>query len=282
MYKAYKYRIYPNKEQKEMMAKHFGCVRWIYNWALERSESYYQETGKRLSAFTLGKELTLLKKNPDKSWLNEVPRDSLNEANFNLERAYKNYFKKRSNKPVFKKKNDNYQTCHYPKDVRVSFELGSINLPKIKEVKVKLHRTFEGKVKTCTIIKTPTDKYYISVLVETNHDIPKLVEVKPSKTIGIKFGISNLLTTSNGDKVQGTRLIKQNLARIKKLQRSLTRKQKLSANRNKARKRLAILHERIANQRRDIAHQITSKLVYKSQDTSFAVQNMCIEKKIKR
>jgi putative transposase len=281
MLKAYKYRITPNALQRNLFARHFGCSRWVYNWALEKKQAFYKETGQSLSRRALQDELVLLKKQTDTYWLNEVNSQTLLASLGNLDVAYKNFFQKRANLPQFKSKYDGHQSYQCPQHVQVQFEQQVIDLPKIKHVKAIIHRKFEGKIKTCTISRTPTHKYFISVLVETPDNEPILSVIEPDKTVGIDLGIKDFLITSEGQKHPNHRFLKRNLKRLKRLQRKLSKKEERSSNRAKVRKKLARLHEKIRNQRLDMIHQASAKLVYKNFDTSFAIEDLNIKGMLK-
>ncbi len=274
MLKAYRYRIYPNATQAQAFAAHFGCARWVYNWGLEKKTAHYKETKKTLSKRALQDALVVLKKSEDKQWLNEVNSQTLLAALANLDVAYRNFFQKRAKHPKFKSKYKGHQSYQCPQHVKVDFENELIHLPKIKSLKVKLHRSFEGKIKTCTIRKTPTDKYYISVLVENEAPIPIPTTIEEKQTVGIDLGIKALLITSHNETEPNHKFLYKKTRRIRRLQRQLSKKEKTSKNRVKAKKRLARLHEQVGYQRKDMIHQASAKLVYKSHDTCFAIEDL--------
>lgn len=277
MLKAYKYRIYPNIEQENMFNQHFGCARWVYNWALHQKQEYYKETKKSKSKRELQDELVALKKTEEYKWLNEVNSQTLLSSLLHLHTAFTNFFHKRAKFPRFKKKYSVRQKYQCPQHVLVDFENKFINLPKIKNVKAKLHKKFSGKIKTCTIERTVTNKFYISVLVETLDNEPIKSAIEPKLTIGIDLGIKELLTTNEGLQVQNYRYLHEGENKIKKLQRRLSKKIKKSANRVKAIRLLAKAHEKIVNQRFNLLHQISSHLVYKNHATSIAIEDLNVK-----
>ena len=189
MLKAYKYRIYPNKEQRTKIEKHFGHTRHVYNWGLEEKKRHYEEHKKNISRFELGKKIVLSKKD-EKPWLNEVNSQSLLSALLHLDKAFTNFFRKRTGFPRFKSKRDTRQSYQCPQRVSIDQEKGRLNLPKIKNIKMICSQNFEGKIKTCTISKTPRAHYYISVLVEDGKDLPRPCKIEEETTIGIDVGIS--------------------------------------------------------------------------------------------
>ncbi len=275
MLKAYKYRIYPNAIQRQKFAEHFGCVRWVYNWALTRRQSHYKETGLTLSRIELQNELVSLKK--EISWLKEVNSQSLLASLINFDTAYKNFFKRQTQFPRFKSKYHGRQSYQCPQHVKVDLDKNFVNLPKIKRIKIELHRKFSGEIKTCTVSKTPTDKYFISVLVDTNVLTPVSSPIEGDKTLGIDLGIKDFVITSSGDKEPNHKYLYKNQKRLKSAQRKFFKKIKGSANRAKARKKVAKIYEKLTSQRQDRAHQISAKLVYKNHDTSFAIEDLNVQ-----
>lgn len=262
IYKAYKYRIYPNREQQELIAKHIGSARWIYNYALDKKVKLYQETGKGLSRFDIQKDLPSLKKDENTSWLKEVNSQSLQASLEHLDKAFTKFFKDKKGFPKFKSKKDNHQSFSIPQNTIVDFENNYINIPKIKtNIKCKLHRKFDGIVKTSTISKTPTGKYYISILVELNEDLPKKKPISEKQAIGIDLGIKTFATLSNGIEIENPKHLKKSIQKLKSLQRKVSKKVKGSNNRKKSVIKLAKLHEKIANQRLDFLHKTTYYLV---------------------
>lgn len=260
--RAYKYRAYPTKEQEVLLAKHFGCSRWVYNYALDKKIKTYQTTKESLSRFTIQKDLPELKKAEETKWLKEVNSQSLQASLENLDKAFTKFFRDKKGFPKFKSKHDNRQSFSVPQNGIVDFETSTISLPKFKNpIKCKLHRRFEGNSKTVTISKTPTGKYFVSVLVEVNEDIPKLKPIDENKAVGIDLGIKTFAVLSNGEEIQNPKHLRSALKRLKKQQRRVSKKVKGSNNRKKAVKKLAILHEKVSNKRNDFLHKVTAKLV---------------------
>ena len=262
MFKGFRYRIYPNKEQEELISKHIGCSRWIYNYALNKKNKSYQETGKGLSRFDIQKDLPSLKKEENTSWLKEVNSQTLQASLENLDKAYTKFFKEKKGFPKFKSKKDNHQSFSIPQNTIVDFENGYINIPKFKtNIKCRLHRKFNGIIKTSTISKTPTGKYFISILVELNEELPKKKPLSENKSIGIDLGIKTFAVLSNRVEIENPKHLRKSIEKLKKLQRKVSKKQKGSSNRKKSIVKLAKLHEKVANQRLDFLHKTTYYLV---------------------
>ena len=260
MLKAYKYRLYPTKQQEEYFTNCFGCARFIYNQMLSDKIDHYKETKEMLknTPAQYKKEFPFLK---------EVDSLALANAQQNLNKAYKNFFRDKSvGFPKFKSKHKSkasYTTNNQGGNIRI--EDGKIKLPKIGFVKLHQHRTFDGDIKSCTISMNKSGKYFISILVESTDELPELVERK----IGIDLGVSDFAITTNdlGESVKydNPKHLYKSEMKLKKAQRSLSRKQKGGKNRNKARIRVAKKHEKIANQRKDFLHKLSKKITDENQ-----------------
>ena len=257
MLKAYKYRIYPDAEQMQFFAKCFGCVRFVYNRMLSDRIEHYNLTGKSLNN-------TPAQYKSEFTWLKEVDSLALANAQMNLNTAYRNFFRDKSNGfPKFKsKKNNNFSYTTNNQKGTVYVENGYIKLPKLKSpVKIRQHRSFEGVIKSCTISKAPSGKYHISILVET--EIQKLPA--SDMRVGIDVGIKDFAVLSNGEAYKNPKHLRKSEKRLAKLQRDLSRKQIGSSNRNKARIKVAKLHEKIANQRMDFLHKKSTEIIRENQ-----------------
>lgn len=238
--KAFKYRIYPNAEQREYFAKTFGSTRFIYNRMLHDKIEHYKLTEQPLKN-------TPAQYKAEFPWLKEVDSLALANAQMNLEKAYKNFFRdKNVGFPKFKSKKNNHHsyTTNNQKGT-VSIEDGYIRLPKLKSmVKIKHHRLFDGLIKSCTISQTPSGKYFVSVLVECEIEKMPLSENK----VGIDVGLKTFAVMSNRKEFENPKYLRKYERRLAKLQKDLSRKVKDSKNRAKARLKIATLHEKISNQ----------------------------------
>ena len=285
MLKAYKYRLYPTTSQAQLLNQSFGSCRYIYNWALAKKIEYYQTTGKTLNCFALMKMLPELKAEFD--WLKEVPSQSLQQELSHLDGAFQKFFKKSGGFPKFKSKHKSHKSFSCPQGCKVDFEKGTITIPKCKNIKARFSRTFEVTVKTVTLSQSKSGKYFASVLVEDGKQIPVKAPIDAETSVGIDVGIKDFAVLSTGEKIGNPKHLKQSEARLKVLQRRMSRKQKGSSSRHKARLRVARLHEHIANQRRDFHHQVSTRLVRENQtviveDLNVAgmVKNHCLAKAI--
>ncbi|WP_440955285.1 IS200/IS605 family element RNA-guided endonuclease TnpB [Methanosarcina sp. Mfa9] len=275
MLKAYKYRLIPNKEQREMINKHIGGCRFVYNWALETKIKYYQEANQKLSAYDLNYMLTELKN--ENEWLKDVYSQSLQQANKNMESAFTKFFREKAGFPKFKSKKNPVQSFQIPQHYKVNFDKNIIKLPKIGELKAVLHRAFEGKLKTATLSRTSTGKYFISILVDDGKEVPEKPKFTEQSTIGVDVGIKDFAVLSNGEKIDNPKYLKKSLKRLKVVQKQVSKKVKGSNNRKKAIKRLAKIHEKVTNQRTDFQHKVSSRLISENQAIAFEtlkVKNM--------
>ena len=262
MLKAYKYRIYPTEEQKVYLNKTFGCARFIYNQMLgDRIKSYQENKDKDIKAIKYPTPAQYKKKY---EWLKEVDSLALANAQMNLDKAYKNFFRDKSvGFPKFKSKKTNrfsYTTNNQNGTIRI--EGNYIKIPKLKsKIKIVLHRQFKGLIKSATISKNPSGQYYISILVDTeNIQLPK-----NDNKIGIDLGLKEFAICSNGDRFANPKYLRKSEKRLIKLQRDLSRKKIGSKNRDKARLKVAKLHQKIANQRKDFLHKLSYKIICENQ-----------------
>lgn len=271
--KAYRFRLYPNSEQKAFLAKCFGCSRFVYNHFLRLTTDTYAESKKHLRYKDTAGLLTLLKKEEDKSWLSEVNSQSLQQTLKDLESAFSRFFKKIAAFPRFKKKS-NRQSFKVPQHFSVTDD-GNLKLPKMQPIKMVVHRELEGEMKSVTISKAPTGKYYASILVEYERSPAPL----NGSVIGVDLGLKEFVITSKGDKYPNPKHFKKSLKRLKRLQRSLSRKVKDSNNRIKARNFVASSHERVANQRKDMHHKLSLKLT--CENKAIALEDLNIKGMVK-
>ncbi len=264
MLKAYKFRIYPNKEQQIKINKTFGCCRFVFNNVLSYRKEMYEKENKSLSKLDCNNYCNHILK--DKFiWLKEVDKFALTNSIYNMENAYKKFFKENAGYPKYKSKHNNYKsyTTNYTNgNIDVDFDNNKIKLPKLKYVKAKVHRRFNGTIKSATITQVPSGKYYVSILVETT-DIKK----KPmlDNKIGIDLGIKDLCITSNGDKFENPKILKKYEKKLARLNRGLSRKQKGSNNFIKIKHKLAKYYEKISNIRCDYLHKVSHKIISENQ-----------------
>lgn len=261
--KAFKFRLYPNKEQENHIVQMFGCNRYIYNKALETKIQHYQQTKKSLSRYELSNGL-LINEKREHDWLRLPYSQTLQMTLTNLDIAFTKFFRKQAGFPKFKSRRDK-QSVQYPQNVRVDWENSTIYFPKIKEVRAKLSRRFEGKIKTCTLSKTKTEKYFVSILVETPETITAKLSVMEETAVGVDLGIKSYICTSDGTTVQYPRFLRRAQQKLKYYQRRASKKNKGSYRRRKVMRYVTKLHEQIANQRADWLHKLSTRLIRENQ-----------------
>lgn len=258
MRNVFKVRIYPTPEQQTALSKAFGCARWWWNHALNLNNETYKATGKGLSRQGYNDRLPELKK--EFPWLTECYSQVLQSISLNLSQAFINFFEGRTKYPNFKSKHGK-QSIQYPQHVKILSN--ALKIPKIGDVKAKLHRTFEGKLKTVTISMSRTGKYYASLLFDDG--LPELAISSEGKAIGIDLGLTYLAITSDGSKFGNPKPLRKREKNLKRKQKKLSRKEQGSKRRAKAKRIVARVHERIANSRKDFQHKLSHKLVNENQ-----------------
>jgi len=276
MLKSFKYRIFPDEIQKELLSNIFGQVRFVYNYGLEMKTSAYTKDKTNIDCFDIIKKIKILK-DTDCPWLSTSPAQSLQMSIRNLDNAYTNFFRGKGF-PKFKNKH-NKQSFQLPQGVHLSENNKEIFIPKLKFVGIDLHREFKGEIKTSTVSRTITNKYFISILVETGLEKPIKKEIKETTSVGVDLGIKDFAITSDGKRFENKDFLKSTLKQLRVEQRSLSRKNKGSNHYIKQKMVLSLLHEHIKNQRVDYLHKI-SKYLVDNYDT-ICIENLAVDNMIK-
>lgn len=261
--KGYQFRIYPNKSQQRQLERLFGCARFVYNYFLAKSEEDYKQGKKLSSTYDNQKILTLMKQDPEFAFLKEGDSQSLNQALANLGIAYDRFFKKLAKHPKFKKKcyNQTYTTFVTSKNSKnLTIKGNKVKVPKVGWIKLVQHRAVSGRITSATLQKTASGKYFISLHCQDS----EVIEFeKTGSEIGFDLGIENLLIDQNGNKIKNPRHIKKTLDKIKLEEKRLQSKTYGSHNYKKQRIKLAKLHEKVANQRKDFLQKLSYDIVKK-------------------
>ena len=259
--KSYKYRIYPNKKQKEQIHKTFGCTRFVYNYYLNKRIETYKNTGKSMNFYDCSRDLTQLKN--ELIWLKEPDKCSLQNSLRDLDCAYKKFYKEKTGFPKFKIKKTHrfsYRT-NFMKTTNggnIKFLHNFIQLPKLGNVKTKNKLIPQGRILNATVSQEPSGKYYVTLCC-ADVKIEKLQLT--TKNVGIDLGLKEFCATSDNEIIQNPKYLKKSLDKLAKLQRELSRKQSGSSNYNKARIKVARLHEHIANQRKDFLQKLSTEII---------------------
>lgn len=272
---AYKYRVYPNKQQKELIVKTFGSCRFVYNKYLAMRIDKYKESKESLSYVQCANDMKQLKS--ELEWLKEVDSTSLQSSLRDLDMAYQKFFKEHSGFPKFKSKKKNhksYKTKYTNGNIQY---LGKyIKLPKLGYVKTKNKLVPQGRIVNATISQEPSGKYFVSLCCV---DAPEN-EYKPTgNSIGIDLGLKEFVITSVGEMIPNPKYLAKQQKKLAKLQRELSRKSKGSSNRNKARIKVARCHEKIANQRKDFLQKLSTQIV--RENDVICMENLSVKNMIK-
>ena len=263
-----------------MLAKTFGCCRYVYNWALEQNEKAFNETGKNVSRIEMQKKVIYELREVSAPWMREVSSQAIAFAVLDLYNAYDLFFKGLNG---FPQKRSKYHRQHYhdrahsPKAIKVDYEKGLITIPKIKDIPCVFHRRFNGRIKQISVELVPSGKYNISLLVEDGLDNPAAPDIELDNALGIDTGLERFATLSDGQIYEPTHYARQERRKLKLLSRQLEKKQIGSRQFCIYKKRIAKLHEHIANKRNDHVHKITHYLAYENQATTICVENLNIE-----
>lgn len=269
MLKSFRYRILPTPEQVVLINKHIGSVRFLYNLALETKQSAYAK-GVNLNRYDLQVQLKDLKK--ECTWLKEINSQALQVALMNLDAAYLRFFKGQNDFPKYKKKTAR-QSFSVPQNVLLKD--GKLSIPKFKEgIEIILHRPIKGTIRQATISRVYTGKYFVSILCETCEVNKKPKPIKEKTTVGIDLGIKDFIVASDGQTFDNPKFLRKAQSRLRFVQR------KFSKHKGKRTKhRLAILHEKVANQRKDFLHKVSTQLI--NNHDSIAIENLQVSNMLK-
>ncbi len=272
--RAYRYRFYPSPAQDTVLARTFGSARFVYNWALRLRTDAYYERQERLDYHEASAALTILKQQPETAWLNEVSSVPLQQALRHLDKAFRNFFEGRAKYPRFHKKHGRQAATYASSAFRWDSATHTLTLAKM-DAPLDIHwsRSFTGTPTTVTVSKDTAGRYFVSFLVE--EEVAALPVV--NALVGVDVGLKDVAVLSTGEKIANPRHLQRSERRLKHAQRSLARKQKGSKNREKARLKVAREHARIADQRRDGLHKLTTRLIRENQTVcveSLAVKNL--------
>ena len=264
--RTYRYRLYPNEAQKAELARTFGCSRWVYNWALEtKTKAYYQDE-ESLSFTDLSSRLTSKKKEEETEWLSEVSAVTLQQSLRNLNQAFTNFFEGRAEYPSFKSKKGD-QTARYVGtafDIREENGKRKLRLSKMPGLmNIRWSRELPSKPSSCTVTKNAAGQYHVCfVCTEEVKLLPRVNgEDGDLKPVGVDLGIESLVTLSTGEKVGNPRWFENEYERLRREQQKLSRKEKGSNNWERQRKRVAKVHQRIQDRRKDFIEKLTTRLV---------------------
>ncbi|TJX57865.1 transposase [Soehngenia saccharolytica] len=260
MNRGYKYRIYPNKEQEMLIQKTFGCARFIYNKMLENRITTYEKYKENKTELKKQKYRTPASYKGEFPWLKEVDSLALANVQMDLDKAYKNFFRdSKVGYPKYKSKHKDrksYTTNNQKGSIRIIDE-NHIRIPILKDLKIKMHRPLKenSSIKAATISQTPTGKYFISILLEYPEDKTNPIKPMQERVLGLDYSSTSLYIDDKGVESEYPKYYRQAEMKLKKEQRKLSKKKEDSKNREKQRQKVAKLHEKVANQRKDFLHK---------------------------
>lgn len=264
MIKAYKYKILPSEEQKQMLAKFFGCTRYIYNWGLNLKTQSYKEQGKSVSYNDLAKQLTVLKQQEETSFLCECANESLQQSLRNLENAFTSFFRKKARYPNFKSKKKSRESAKFINCVHFDFDRWMVKIPKIGWTKLCKNRTWNQEIYkqgTVTVSRDKCGTYWVSVVIDNQQTKADKRKIKSETSVGIDLGIKDYAILSDGTKFKNPKYLQQTQKLLAHWQKNLARTKQGSNRHEKARLMVAKCYRKITNQRNDFLHKLSTDLV---------------------
>lgn len=262
---SYKFRMYPNQVQENLIARTFGCCRFVFNYYLDLRKTVYEQTKETLNYYACAKDMTQMKQREETVWLKEVDATALQSSLRDLDDAYQHFFRrvKKGEKPGYPR----FKSKHHHKQSYKSKCVGSnikvlesaVQLPKLGKVKCRVSRPVQGRILSATVSRSASGKYYVALCCRLEQDLPKLPST--GAVVGLDVGIKSFAVSSDGVEYPNPKYLRQSEKKLARLQRQLSRKTKGGANWNKARIQIARLHEHIANQRRDMQHKLSTRIV---------------------
>ena len=266
MIDTYKFRLYPTEEQKILLAKHFGCVRFIYNWALKFNQMYYAQTKKYKNYLQINCDGDLVKLKEEKDWLYEVNSQSLISSIGHLDWAFNRFFKGLGGYPKIKRKETTKKSFEVPQHFKIDFKKHAISIPKFAKkntLRCKIHRrvNMEGFIKfgTATVSQDNAGNYWVSFIVHRKDELPKQAshsQISESNSLGFDFGLKHFLTLSDGRQIDSPEYFKHALSKLAFEQKKLSKKTKGSKNKERQRVKVAKIHQKISSQRKDFLNKL--------------------------
>jgi putative transposase len=259
LYRTYRFRMEPTAEQQVRLAQFAGTRRFIWNWALARKQAYYHEHGRNLSLTELCRELTSLKQEPTTTWLTSIDSQLPQQALRDLEKAFQAFFARRVRYPRFKSRKRDRPSFRIPQ--RVVVKNTTVYVPKIGAIRIRQHQSLDGTIKSATFKCDASGHWYVTLIAHFTMPDVALPSPQPAMAVGVDLGLKDFAVLSTGEKIAAPRLYRRSERRMRRAQRQRSRKQRGSKNRQKAQRRLARIHTRVAQQRRDFLHKLSSRLV---------------------
>lgn len=257
--KVYRFRMEPTVAQEPILNRLAGARRFVWNWALRRWKDHHEATGQSIGLKQLSDELTVLKRQPETAWLREADSQALQQALKDLHRAFVNLFERRSRYPRFKSRKRDPLRFRIPQRVKVAD--GKVYVPKVGWVRIRQSQTVTETTKSATFRLQADGHWYVSLIVEFEMPDVALPTPDPAKVAGIDLGLKDFAVLSDGERVPAPKFYRQGQRKLRKAQRTLSRRKPGSNRRTKAKAKVARLHQKVANQRGDFLHKLTTRLV---------------------
>jgi putative transposase len=275
--KAIKVKIYPNKSQKVLIEKHFGCTRFAYNFGLELKTKAYKETKKSIGIYTIQKEIPKLYE--EKPWLKEVNSQSIQQSLKDLDNAYLHFFKKNNSFPKFKSKYNDKQSFRVPQHFEIAKDKKAIKIPKLKWIKFRDKFNVPKNIEFRNItISRENNEYFASICYAENIFKPKLAKIEEKKTLGIDLGITHIAILSNGNKIENPKHFRKYQEKLAYEQRKLSKKtDKKTKSYQKQKEKVGKIHKKIRETRKDFLHKLTNSIVENQDYTSYAMEDLAVK-----
>lgn len=287
MNRAYKFRLYPNANQRILLEKHFGSVRFIYNYFLEQKIKAYKETKKTIPWNVQSNEIPKMKKMDEYAWLNEVNSQSLQQAVIHLDKSYLNFFRSGFGFPKFKSKHNSKKSFCFSmtnENIKIDYDNNRLSIPKFiklksgdNRLKCKFHRKVEGELKSITISQDRDGRYYASILCEIDINEPAKKPILRDTAMGIDFGVKTFLTFDNGQKIDNPMFMKKSKEKLAKHQQELASLEKGTTKYKSKQEQITRLHSKIARQRKDFLDKLTHQMVNENQVDTWCIEDLSMK-----
>lgn len=266
--KVFRFRLKPTAVQREALARMAGARRFVWNWALAQRNAHYRATGKGLPAAELSRRLTALKQQPETAWLREVDSQAMQQTLADLQRAHVNFFEKRARFPRFKSRKRDKARFRIPQ--RVAVADGRVYVPKVGGVGIRQSQPVDGETKSATFKRDATGNWDVTLVTEFTMPDAALPAADPARVVGIDLGLKDFAVLSNGERIPAPQFFRKAERKLRRAQRVLSRREKGSARRLRAKHNVALVQRKTASQRKDFLHKLTTDLVVK-------YEGICIE-----
>lgn len=271
--KAFRFRLKPNAEQFQGLARMAGARRFVWNWALALGQAHYRATGKGMPAAELSRRLTALKLEPETAWLRDVDSQAMQQVLADLRRAYCNFFEKRAGFPRFKSRKTDQARFRIPQRVKIAD--GRVYVPKVGSVGIRQSQPVEGDTKSATLKRNTCGNWDVTLVTEFEMPDTGLAAVEPSGVIGVDLGLKDFAVLSNGERIPAPKFFRKRERKLRRAQRVLSRREKGSARRLKAKHSVSLVQAKTANQRKDFLHKLTTDLVVKYE--GICIEDLCVK-----